>query len=230
MNDDLEELPDLCAEIQLYYMAHLISEDDPTRRYPEQWGHVQNCLSCLSTYLEARDWAAELSPIAQPRSAAWRDLLRIVRIMKDPVMALVTDVQGTLRDFPPKFQGPVILSTVPVGSASRSLRGDWSAPSVEERGTCEAAAVTVEKEGCQVKFALEETPAGSIWRVTLLDAQRPATVKVRLGEAETALAGVGAVGELHENGSGVYRRGSVTLRAHQPCRVHPCAPHVALLF
>jgi hypothetical protein len=193
MNDEPEELPDTCAEIQLYHMADLISENDPTRR--EQWGHVQSCLSCLSTYLEARDWAAELGASAW---SAWRALLRFDRCsaMMDTVTALVKDVQGTLRNFPPTFQGPVMLFSGNLGFADSSLSRDRSAPSVEDRGKREPEALTVDLEGFQFEVAVEATPAGPRMSVAMRAAPYPAAIKVRLGEVETTLGGVGATGEL----------------------------------
>jgi hypothetical protein len=199
MNDDLEELPDICAQIQRDYMVDLISENDPGRRYPEQWGHVRSCLSCHSTYLEARDWAVALSPIALPQAAAWRGLLRFDRCiaMKSMVTAFVQDIQGTLRGFPRAFQGTVMLSTGAVRSADLWTAVDRSVvPSAQDRGTREPAALTIDVEGFALEVAVEATPRGPRMSVALRDAPYPAAITVRLGEAETTLAGVGATGQL----------------------------------
>jgi hypothetical protein len=109
--------------------------------------------------------------------------------MKETVTAFVKDVQGAVRNFLPAFRGTVMLSTFPGGSAGLSLRGDRSVPSVEDRGAREPAALTVDDlEGFQFEVAVEAAPAGPRLSVALRAAPYPATVKIRLGETETALA------------------------------------------
>ncbi len=197
MNGDVEELPDTCEDIQLFYLADLISADDPARRYPDQWDHVQNCLSCLGAYLEARDWAAELSASAQPQTS-WRGLLRFDRCiaLKGMVTAFVKDVQGTLVGFPPAFQGTVMLSASTIRSTHPLRNHDPLVSSAEDGSTREPTALTVDLEGFQVEVAVEVTSVGPRLSAALREAPYPAMIKVRLGEAETTLAGIGASGEL----------------------------------
>lgn len=196
--DGDDDLPTICAEVQQDYMDALIGEPRVGDLYPDQWAHIQNCRSCLSTYLGASRWAMVVADLYAPvpQRAPWHPLANIVayRARLGRLHAYLGNIQGTVAGWATLDPTSIIKLERPTGmqGVGAGLRTSHDYAPRGDQGNETQGTMTLTSEGWQIQLALTGDEARPQLTVHLLSAPATGPVQVKLAEHEATLAGVGA--------------------------------------